>query len=158
MTEAPLIDPLKDPNAELLNPKRRKGAPKGNKNALRHGFYAKNLGLSSPSKLDEFEMRNLMGEAAMPWSARPRGFLREGSKTICISSTPVTLRYVIPRSSPRPSAPSRSLVWLCRVFSRSTAMSASPVRNLAQTSRIFSMTWVQLLPVPIASPLLSTFP
>jgi len=65
MTEAPLIDPLKDPNAELLNPKRRKGAPKGNKNALRHGFYAKNLGLSSPSKLDEFEMRNLMGEAAM---------------------------------------------------------------------------------------------
>jgi len=65
MSETPLIDPLKDPNAKLINPKRRKGAPKGNKNALRHGFYAKNLGLSSPSKLDEFEMRNLMGEAAM---------------------------------------------------------------------------------------------
>jgi len=38
MSETPLIDPLKDPNAKLINAKRRKGAPKGNKNALRHGF------------------------------------------------------------------------------------------------------------------------
>ena len=65
MSDIPSINPLTDPSASISNPKRRKGAPKGNKNALRHGFYAKNLGLSSPSKLDEFEMRNLMGEAAM---------------------------------------------------------------------------------------------
>lgn len=65
MSDTSIIDPLQDPNAKLINPKRSRGAPKGNKNALRHGFYAKNLGLSSPSKFDEFEMRNLMGEAAM---------------------------------------------------------------------------------------------
>ncbi len=62
MSNTPIIDPLTDSNASIVHPKkRRQGAPKGNKNALRHGFYAKNLGLSSPSKLDEFEMRNLMG-------------------------------------------------------------------------------------------------
>jgi hypothetical protein len=41
------------------------GAPIGNTNALRHGFYAKNLGGISPRQLDEAEMRNLLGEVAM---------------------------------------------------------------------------------------------
>jgi hypothetical protein len=45
--------------------KRSRGAPNGNKNALRHGFYAKNLGMASPDNLDEREMRNLMGEVGM---------------------------------------------------------------------------------------------
>jgi len=55
---------MSDPNVSIIQPKGR-GAPNGNKNAMRHGFYAKNLGLTSPSKLDEFELRNLMGEVAM---------------------------------------------------------------------------------------------
>ena len=55
---------MSDPNISIIQPKGR-GAPNGNKNAMRHGFYAKNLGLTSPSKLDEFELRNLMGEVAM---------------------------------------------------------------------------------------------
>jgi len=55
---------MSDPNVSIIQPKGR-GAPNGNKNAMRHGFYAKNLGLTSPAKLDEFELRNLMGEVAM---------------------------------------------------------------------------------------------
>jgi hypothetical protein len=44
---------------------RHRGAPLGNHNALRHGFYAKNLGQSSPAQYSEPLMRNLLGEAAM---------------------------------------------------------------------------------------------
>ncbi len=51
-----------DPNIQIL-PKR--GGQPGNINALRHGYYAKNLGVASPTTLDEFEIRNLAGEAAM---------------------------------------------------------------------------------------------
>ena len=49
----------------IINAKGKPGGQPGNKNALKHGFYARNLGMSSPSKLDEFELRNLLGEAAM---------------------------------------------------------------------------------------------
>lgn len=45
--------------------KRKKGAQPGNINALRHGFYARDLGKISPSQYSEVEMRNLLGEAAM---------------------------------------------------------------------------------------------
>lgn len=55
---------MSDPTISIIQPKGR-GAPNGNKNALRHGFYARNLGAVSPAKLDEFELRNLMGEVAM---------------------------------------------------------------------------------------------
>ena len=44
---------------------KHRGAPVGNQNALRHGFYAKNLGVQSPKQYDQMEMRNLFGEAAM---------------------------------------------------------------------------------------------
>ncbi len=77
MSDSTLIDPanyappndlgergMKDPNSSITQPKRR-GAPNGNRNALRHGFYAKNLGMASPANFDEREMRNLLGEAAM---------------------------------------------------------------------------------------------
>jgi hypothetical protein len=46
-------------------PRQKRGAPLGNQNALRHGFYAKNLGIISPKQYSESEMRNLLGEAAM---------------------------------------------------------------------------------------------
>ena len=82
MSNPPITDPLTDPNASIVKPLKRRGAPNGNKNALRHGFYAKNLGLSSPSKLDEFEMRNLMGEAAMPRFMRPRAGSARGVKRL----------------------------------------------------------------------------
>ena len=65
MSDSPVIAPLKDSNAEIIQPKRNRGGQAGNKNATRHGFYARNLGVISPSKLDEFELRNLMGEVAM---------------------------------------------------------------------------------------------
>jgi len=42
-----------------------RGGQPGNTNALRHGFYARNLGLESPTAIDETQMRNLLGEAAM---------------------------------------------------------------------------------------------
>jgi hypothetical protein len=44
--------------------KHRGGQP-GNTNALRHGFYAANLGQASPRQYNEVEMRNLLGEVAM---------------------------------------------------------------------------------------------
>ena len=50
---------------QIIKTKGKPGAPRGNTNALKHGFYAKNLGLVSPSKLKEEELRNLLGEAAM---------------------------------------------------------------------------------------------
>ncbi len=65
MSDSTVIDPLTDPNASISQPKRSRGAPNGNKNALRHGFYARQLGTVSPAKLDEFELRNLMGEVSM---------------------------------------------------------------------------------------------
>ena len=65
MSDSHLIDPLKDPNVKIIRSKGKPGGQPGNKNALRHGFYAKNLGMSSPSNLNEPEMRNLLGEAAM---------------------------------------------------------------------------------------------
>jgi hypothetical protein len=49
----------------ILEPARKPGGQPGNTNALRHGFYAKNLGLEGPKSIDEYEMRNLLGEAAM---------------------------------------------------------------------------------------------
>jgi len=49
----------------IIKAKGKPGGQPGNKNALKHGFYARNLGMSSPSRLDEFELRNLLGEAAM---------------------------------------------------------------------------------------------
>ena len=49
----------------IIKAKGKPGGQPGNKNALKHGFYARNLGMSSPSRLDEYEMRNLLGEAAM---------------------------------------------------------------------------------------------
>jgi len=52
-------------NVTIINAKGKPGGQPGNKNALKHGFYARNLGMSSPSRLDEYEMRNLLGEAAM---------------------------------------------------------------------------------------------
>ena len=45
--------------------KRSRGGQPGNRNGFKHGYYARNLGLASPSKLDEVELRNLLGEAAM---------------------------------------------------------------------------------------------
>ena len=45
--------------------KKKRGAQPGNTNALRHGFYARELGRLDPCSLDEREMRNLLGEAAM---------------------------------------------------------------------------------------------
>lgn len=50
---------------QIIPPKKPRGAPPGNKNAFRHGFYAKDLGINPPSKLNERELRNLLGEAAM---------------------------------------------------------------------------------------------
>lgn len=49
----------------IVRSKGKRGGQPGNKNALRHGFYARNLGMSSPSQLNEPELRNLLGEAAM---------------------------------------------------------------------------------------------
>ncbi len=54
-----------NPEPEAAEEKRRRGAQPGNINALRHGFYARNLGMMSPSQYSEKEMRNLLGEAAM---------------------------------------------------------------------------------------------
>lgn len=69
MSDDPSIDPSSDfrekGNIQIIRAKGRRGGQPGNRNALRHGFYAKNLGMSSPSKLNEYEMRNLLGEAAM---------------------------------------------------------------------------------------------
>jgi hypothetical protein len=45
--------------------RRKRGGQPGNQNALRHGFYAANLGQISPRQYDENEMRNLLGQAAM---------------------------------------------------------------------------------------------
>lgn len=53
-----------DPKTEII-PAKKKGAQPGNSNALRHGFYARNLGNFPLSKYSEGEMRNLLGEAAM---------------------------------------------------------------------------------------------
>ena len=47
---------------QIITPKKKPGAPIGNKNAFRHGFYAKNLGLAPPKKLAEHEMRNLLAD------------------------------------------------------------------------------------------------
>ena len=65
----PLPPPIPEPNPQpqpvIFKPPARRGAPLGNQNAVSHGFYARNLNVSPPSKLDEFEMRNLMGEVGM---------------------------------------------------------------------------------------------
>lgn len=65
MSDTPLIEPLKGKNVQIIQAKGKPGGQPGNKNALKHGFYARNLGVSSPSKLNEYELRNLLGEAAM---------------------------------------------------------------------------------------------
>lgn len=70
MSENPLLIPEEpgennhSPQEKDL-PRQKRGAPLGNQNAFRHGFYAKNLGLISPKQYSESEMRNLLGEAAM---------------------------------------------------------------------------------------------
>jgi len=51
------------PSSQLS--KKKPGGQPGNSNALRHGFYARNLGSFSPRLYPEAEMRNLLGEAAM---------------------------------------------------------------------------------------------
>ncbi len=57
---------------QIIRSKGKRGGQPGNRNGFKHGYYARNLGLVSPSKLDEVELRNLLGEAAMPRSLRPR--------------------------------------------------------------------------------------
>jgi len=54
-----------DNTTKIIRAKGKRGGQPGNTNALRHGYYARNLGMSSPSKLKEEDMRNLLGEAAM---------------------------------------------------------------------------------------------
>ncbi len=49
----------------ILEPERKPGAQPGNTNAMKHGWYAKNLGLEGPKSIDESDMRNLLGETAM---------------------------------------------------------------------------------------------
>ena len=67
MTQIPPPLPSTEPSPEpaILKPPAHRGAPFGNKNALSHGFYARNLDVSPPSKLNEIEMRNLLGEVGM---------------------------------------------------------------------------------------------
>ena len=62
----PALVPI-DPSTQSPEPpkKKKRGAPFGNQNAFRHGFYARNLGTTSPQEFDERELRNLMGEVAM---------------------------------------------------------------------------------------------
>ena len=50
---------------QIIRAKGKKGGQPGNRNAFKHGYYARNLGLVSPTKLPEKELRNLLGEAAM---------------------------------------------------------------------------------------------
>jgi hypothetical protein len=59
------VDDSLDAPREGVVSTRRRGAPLGNHNALRHGYYARNLGQISLRQYDEAEMRNLLGEAAM---------------------------------------------------------------------------------------------
>lgn len=54
-----------DNKPQIVNAKKKPGGQPGNSNALRHGFYARNLGNFSPRLYPEAEMRNLLGEAAM---------------------------------------------------------------------------------------------
>jgi hypothetical protein len=56
---------LKDESGTMTVVQRKRGGQLGNQNALRHGFYAANLGQISPRQYDETEMRNLLGQAAM---------------------------------------------------------------------------------------------
>lgn len=49
----------------IIESPRKPGGQPGNTNALRHGCYARNLGFDGPKSIDEYEMRNLLGEAAM---------------------------------------------------------------------------------------------
>ena len=65
MSDQPVIDPMKDPNVKIVRAKGKPGGQPGNTNALRHGYYASNLGITSPRKYNEAELRNLLGEAAM---------------------------------------------------------------------------------------------
>ena len=54
-----------NPNGNIVIAKGKRGGQPCNRNAFKHGYYARNLGLISPTKLDEIELRNLLGEAAM---------------------------------------------------------------------------------------------
>jgi len=113
---------MSDPNVSIIQPKGR-GAPNGNKNAMRHGFYAKNLGLTSPSKLDEFELRNLMGEVAMSRSLHPRGAFARGVKDYMhilytknlASDDPIVLTETLRALSLAGMAVSRLLLVHCQV-------------------------------------------
>ncbi len=66
------IDPstqVIDPSTQVTDPKpkrkRKEGGQPGNLNALRHGFYAQDLGKRTPQTYDQYELRNMMGEIAM---------------------------------------------------------------------------------------------
>ena len=50
---------------QIIRAKGKRGGQPNNRNAFKHGYYARNLGLISPTKLPEKELRNLLGEAAM---------------------------------------------------------------------------------------------
>ena len=50
---------------QVIRAKGKRGGQPNNRNAFKHGYYARNLGLISPTKLPEKELRNLLGEAAM---------------------------------------------------------------------------------------------
>jgi len=56
---------IQDKNVKIIKAKGKRGGQSGNTNALRHGFYARNLGVMSPDKYDLAEINNLLGEAAM---------------------------------------------------------------------------------------------
>ena len=59
------IDPSTQDPAPLDQSARKRGGQPNNTNALRHGFYARDLGIVSPQDFDEHELRNLLGEVAM---------------------------------------------------------------------------------------------
>jgi len=114
---------MSDPNISIIQPKGR-GAPNGNKNAMRHGFYAKNLGLTSPSKLDEFELRNLMGEVAML-----KDYMHILYTKNLASDDPIVLTETLRALSLAGMAVSRLLLVHCQVrITRSG--SASPLNDL----------------------------
>ena len=76
---------------QIIRAKGKRGGQPGNRNAFKHGYrglcapeplvregYARNPGLVSPTKLPEKELRNLLGEAAMSRSLRPRASCARG--------------------------------------------------------------------------------
>ena len=58
-------NPMTDITPAQPEPAKKRGAPVGNHNAFRHGFYARDLGAEDHPPYNEADMRNLLGEAAM---------------------------------------------------------------------------------------------